>query len=143
MIFSGAFLSLRAKMIVETVAHYRAAGDLRHFRRTLHGRGGLMHYFSDILEQFRLTPFYVDRILKGTKPGDLPVQLPTKFKLTINRKTASALWPIPARSYRRRLLNPDWSPRCMAYSGPRLRCRAVHPGQADQDDMRHRFDGLP
>ena len=50
-----------------------------------------MHYFSDISEQFRVAPFYVDRILKGTKPGDLPVQLPTRFKLTINRKTATAL----------------------------------------------------
>ena len=53
--------------------------------------GGLMHYFNDISEQFRLAPFYVDRILKGTKPGDLPVHLPTRFKLIINRKTATAL----------------------------------------------------
>jgi putative ABC transport system substrate-binding protein len=53
--------------------------------------GGLMYYFSDSSEPFRLAPFYVDRILKGTKPGDLPVHLPTKFKFIINRKTATAL----------------------------------------------------
>ena len=50
-----------------------------------------MHYFSDQSEAFRLAPFYIDRILKGTKPGDLPVHLPTRFKLIINRKTATAL----------------------------------------------------
>ena len=40
---------------------------------------------------FRLAPFYIDRILKGAKPGDLPVQLPTRFKFIVNRKTASVL----------------------------------------------------
>ena len=39
----------------------------------------------------RLAPFYVDRILRGAKPGDLPVQLPTKFKFVVNRKAATAL----------------------------------------------------
>jgi putative ABC transport system substrate-binding protein len=86
---AGPFLSLRAKLIVETVARYRlpAIYDDDSFM----AEGGLMQYFSDSLEQFRLTPFYVDRILKGTKPGDLPVHLPTRFKLIINRKTATAL----------------------------------------------------
>jgi putative tryptophan/tyrosine transport system substrate-binding protein len=45
----------------------------------------------DTSEQSRLAPFYIDRILKGTKPGDLPVQLPTKFKFVGNRKAATAL----------------------------------------------------
>jgi len=46
---------------------------------------------THLSEQFRLAPFYVDRILKGAKPGDLPVQLPTRFKFIVNRKTAAAL----------------------------------------------------
>jgi putative ABC transport system substrate-binding protein len=50
-----------------------------------------MHYANDQSEQYRQAPFYVDRILKGTKPGDLPVQLPTRFKFIVNRKTAAAL----------------------------------------------------
>jgi putative ABC transport system substrate-binding protein len=53
--------------------------------------GGLMQYYRDASEPFRLAPFYIDRILKGDKPGDLPVQLPTRFKFIVNRKTASAL----------------------------------------------------
>jgi putative ABC transport system substrate-binding protein len=53
--------------------------------------GGLMAYFNDTWEPFRLAPFYIDRILRGTKPGDLPVHLPTKFKFIVNRKTASTL----------------------------------------------------
>ena len=89
LIFSSNFPSLGAKLIVETVARYRLPAI--YVDEVSMAEGGLIHYFSDISEEFRLAPFYVDRILKGTKPGDLPVQLPTKFKFIVNRTTASAL----------------------------------------------------
>jgi putative ABC transport system substrate-binding protein len=61
------------------------------YRRYYVVRGALISYGYDIIEQFRLAAGYVDRILKGEKPADLPVQAPTKYELVINLKAANAL----------------------------------------------------
>jgi putative ABC transport system substrate-binding protein len=53
--------------------------------------GGLLSYGVDRLDNFRRAASYVDRIVRGEKPGDLPVQFPTKFEMVVNRKTAKAL----------------------------------------------------
>jgi putative ABC transport system substrate-binding protein len=53
--------------------------------------GGLLSYGNDVTDTFRRAASYVDRILRGAKPAELPVQLPTKFQLVINLKTAKAL----------------------------------------------------
>ena len=53
--------------------------------------GGLLSYGIDYADQFRLAASYADRILRGVKPADLPVQQPTKFELAINRKVAKEL----------------------------------------------------
>jgi putative ABC transport system substrate-binding protein len=53
--------------------------------------GGLLAYGPDRVDIFRRVPTYVDRILRGEKPGDLPVQFPTKFEMAVNLKTAKAL----------------------------------------------------
>jgi ABC-type uncharacterized transport system substrate-binding protein len=53
--------------------------------------GGLVSYATDLAENYRYAATYVDRILKGAKPADLPVEQPTKYELMVNVKTANAL----------------------------------------------------
>jgi putative ABC transport system substrate-binding protein len=53
--------------------------------------GGLVSYAADLIDQYRRSASYVDRILRGEKPADLPVQAPTRYELIINLKTAKAL----------------------------------------------------
>ena len=64
-----------------------AVYPLRNFAKS----GGLISYGTNPIDTFRQGASYVDRILKGEKPGDLPVQLPTKYELVVNLKTAKAL----------------------------------------------------
>jgi putative ABC transport system substrate-binding protein len=76
-------------MIVALAARYKLPA-VYPFRRYVNA-GGLVAYGSDLASQFRLAADYVDRILKGEKPADLPVQAPTKYEIAINLKTAKAL----------------------------------------------------
>jgi len=79
-------IALAARYRVPTVYGYRFMVE----------RGGLISYGVDIDNLFERAAAYVDRILKGAKPSDLPVQAPTKFELVINQKTARALGlPVP------------------------------------------------
>jgi putative tryptophan/tyrosine transport system substrate-binding protein len=83
------FSSEQRKVIVDAAAEHRLpmAFESREFVQ----QGGLISYATDSSELYRLTAGYIVRILGGTKPGDLPIQQPTKFELAINLKTAKAL----------------------------------------------------
>ena len=88
-VMPDSFTTNNRKLIVEFAAKYRIPTiyPFRHFAL----EGGLMAYGADLIELYRRTPTYVDRILKGGKPADLPVQPPPKFELVINLNTARSL----------------------------------------------------
>ena len=65
----------------------RAVYSFRHFVEA----GGLISYGNDLVDQYRQAAIYIDRILRGTTPSDLPVQAPSKFEMVINLKTAEAM----------------------------------------------------
>jgi putative tryptophan/tyrosine transport system substrate-binding protein len=81
--------SARRSLIITLAARHKlpAVYAFRYFATS----GGLISYGPDIIDPFRRAAGYVDRILKGEKPADLPVQTPTKYELVINLKTAKAL----------------------------------------------------
>jgi putative ABC transport system substrate-binding protein len=76
--------------LLERLAQQHRVPAIHSYRTTV-AQGGLMSYGPDPFDNFRRSASYVDRIFKGAKPADLPVQQPTKFELTINLKTAKAL----------------------------------------------------
>ena len=83
------FTAVHRKLIVESAAKHRipAAYPWRYFTSI----GGLFSYGPDIVDNFRRTAAYIDRIARGEYPGDLPVRTPTKFQFVINQRTAADL----------------------------------------------------
>ena len=88
-VMPDAFIVTHRAEITLLAARYRlpAVYSLRVFTEL----GGLLSYGSDLVDNFRRAATYADRILKGAKPSELPVQAPVKFELVINLKTATAL----------------------------------------------------
>jgi putative tryptophan/tyrosine transport system substrate-binding protein len=76
-------------LIITLAARHRLPAV--YYERLFASAGGLMSYGPDFIDQFRRAAGYVDRILRGEKPADLPVQAPSKYELVINLNTAKAL----------------------------------------------------
>jgi putative tryptophan/tyrosine transport system substrate-binding protein len=90
LVVSGSPLSLvHRELIIALAARHKL--PTVYFLRPFVTGGGLISYGPDVVDQWRRAAGYVDRILRGEKPGDLPVQAPTKYELVINLKTAKAL----------------------------------------------------
>jgi len=86
---AGALSVVHRGLIIALAARYKLPAV--YFQRFFVANGGLISYGANFIEQYRRAAGYVDRILKGEKPADLPVQAPTKYELAINLKTAKAL----------------------------------------------------
>jgi len=86
---SGAGSVLHRELIIALAARYKLPAV--YYRRYFVTSGGLISYGFDLVDQYRHAAGYVDRILKGEKPADLPVQAPTRYELVINLTTAKAL----------------------------------------------------
>jgi putative ABC transport system substrate-binding protein len=90
LIITGSALAVVHRHLVITLAAKHQLPAV-YFQRTFVADGGLISYGADVVDQYRRAASYVDRILKGEKPADLPVQAPTKYELVINLKSAKAL----------------------------------------------------
>jgi putative ABC transport system substrate-binding protein len=88
-VMTDAFTSAHREQIIELAVRF-ALPAMYPYRYYV-ADGGLMSYGIDQVDQIRGAAVYVDRILKGERPGDLPVQAPTRFQLVVNLKTAKAL----------------------------------------------------
>jgi ABC-type uncharacterized transport system substrate-binding protein len=86
---SGPMAAIHRQPIIEAAARHRLPAV--YFQRFFVSDGGLISYGPDFVDQYRRAAGYVDRILKGEKPGELPVQAPVKYELAVNLKTAKAL----------------------------------------------------
>jgi putative ABC transport system substrate-binding protein len=86
---AGSGAQLHRDLIVTLAARHKL--PTVYFERNFVAAGGLVSYGADYVDQFRRAAGYVDRILKGEQPADLPVQAPTKYELVLNLKTAKAL----------------------------------------------------
>ena len=130
------FSEINGDLIVTLAAEHRvpAVYAIRRFAT----RGGLMSYGPNTTDAVKRATSYVDRILRGEKPGDLPVQAPVKFDLIVNIKVAKGAWPYGAgivsaarrRGDRmRRCLRAAAAPRCGATCAgrPRPRCGRLPP----------------
>ena len=89
-VIAGALLDREARQVVERASAHRLPA-MYSFRNFYMAEGGLISYGVDLADIWRRAATYVDKILKGAKPADLPVEQPTKFELVINMKTAKAL----------------------------------------------------
>ena len=86
---TDSFIGVHRRTVIELTVQHKI--PLMYYLRDVPAKGGLISYGIYFIDQFQQAASYVDRILRGAKPADLPVQVPTKYELVVNLKTAKAL----------------------------------------------------
>jgi len=137
-VIGSALVLFNRDLIVTLAARHKLPAV--YYRRNFVTAGGLISYGSNIIDHSRRAAGYVDRILKGEKPAELPVQAPTNYEMVLNLKTAKALgspsrkrcWPPPTRSF-----NETAGVHCGARErGGMTACGVGPAGRTDATDRR-------